>query len=63
MTHSTDYMLTSAVECERLERQADLAGRSRLLEHIKLQPGMRLLDADSRFRVGFPPGSVDISRC
>lgn len=47
MSQSTDYMLTSAVECERLERQADLHGRSRVLEHIQLRPGMRLLDAGS----------------
>ena len=47
MAQSTDYMLTSTVECERLERQADLHGRSRVLEHIVLTPGMRFLDAGS----------------
>jgi ubiquinone/menaquinone biosynthesis C-methylase UbiE len=40
-------MLTSSVECERLERQADLHGRDRVLDHIHLEPGMRFLDAGS----------------
>ena len=45
MASSTDYMLTSEVECERLERQADLHGRDRVFDHIRLEPGMRFLDA------------------
>lgn len=45
MAASTDYMLTSSVECERLERQGDLHGRHRVFDHIDLSPGMRMLDA------------------
>ncbi len=47
MAASTDYMLSSSVECERLERQGDLHGRSRIFDHIHLEPGMRMLDAGS----------------
>lgn len=40
-----DYMLASAAECERLERQGEMHGRDRPLTHIRLKPGQRFLDA------------------
>jgi SAM-dependent methyltransferase len=45
MAKASDYMLDTDVECERLERQAALHGKERILDHIKLSPGQRLLDA------------------
>jgi SAM-dependent methyltransferase len=41
----SDYVLASSVESERLERQADLHGRDRPLQHISLRPGAAFLDA------------------
>jgi len=40
-----DYVLASPVESGRLERQADLHGRDRPLQHISLGHGARFLDA------------------
>lgn len=42
---SDDYVLSSPVESMRLERQADLHGRDRPLQHIKLVTGAKFLDA------------------
>jgi len=42
---SRDYVLASPVESMRLERQADLHARDRPLQHIRLAPGGRFLDA------------------
>jgi ubiquinone/menaquinone biosynthesis C-methylase UbiE len=44
---ASDYIFDTAVECDRLERQGLLHGRERVLEHVKMQPGERLLDAGS----------------
>lgn len=42
---SNDYVLASPVESMRLERQADLHGRERPLQHIRLDKGAKFLDA------------------
>src|SRR5690242_7784243 len=45
MADPQDYVLASPVESARLERQGDLHGRDRPLQHISLAPGATFLDA------------------
>src|SRR5260370_8599073 len=43
--HSRPYAIHSASECERLERQAVLAGIEDHLRFVPVRPGARILDA------------------
>lgn len=45
--HDHEYILHTAIECERLDRQVPMQGEDTILRHAAPAPGSRMLDAGS----------------